>query len=154
MNKGTKIGKMKKFLSLEIGIEIKACLYFAIILFFYLAYQLIQGSLYASIIRMIEMVLTAYAMSYLQVYLLHNFDESERFDKKTGVWTLFCTALYTAVSFFFRWFDRNAAATLCYFLYMLFAYVCIFLIYKIKRDIDTVQLNQELEEFKKRKEEE
>lgn len=146
--------KMKKFLSLEIGIEIKACLYFAIILFFYLAYQVIQGSLYASIIRMMEIVLTAYAMSYLQVYLLHNFDEAERFDANVIVRTIFCSALYTAVSFFFRWYDRNMIATACYFLYMLFCYLCIFLIYKIKRDIDTVQLNQELEAFKKRKEEE
>ena len=148
------MNKMKKFISLEIGIEIKACLYFAIILFFYFAYQMIQGSLYASILRMIEIVLTAYAMSYLQVYLLHNFDEAERIDVHVVIRTLFCSALYTAASFFFRWYDRNPAATACYFLYMLLCYLCVFLIYKIKRDIDTAQLNQELEAFKKRREEE
>ncbi len=107
--------KMKKFLSLEIGIEIKACLYFAIILFFYWVYQVIQGSLYASIIQMIEIVLTAYAMSYLQVYLLHNFDEAERMDAAVVIRALFCSVLYTAVSFFFRWYDRNLTATVCYF---------------------------------------
>lgn len=144
--------KMKKFLSLEIGIEIKACLYFAIILFFYWAYLVIQGSLYASIIQMIEIVLTAYAMSYLQVYLLHNFDEAERMDAAVVIRALFCSVLYTAVSFFFRWYDRNVTATVCYFLYMLLCYLCVFLIYKIKRDIDTALLNQELEAFKKRKE--
>ena len=147
------MNKMKKFISLEIGIEIKACLYFAIILFFYFAYQVIQGSLYASIIRMIEIVLTAYAMSYLQVYLLHNFDEAERIDVHVVIRTLLCSVLYTAASFFFRWYDRNLIATICYFLYMLLCYLCVFLIYKIKRDIDTAQLNQELEAFKKRKEE-
>lgn len=146
-----KSDKIKKFLSLEIGIEIKACLYFAIILFFYFAYQLMQGSLYASIVQMAEIVLTAYAMCYLQVYLLHNFDEAERFNGKVILQTLFCAALYTAVSFFFKWYDRNAIATLCFFLYMFFAYVCVFLIYKIKRDIDTVLLNEELEAYKKRK---
>lgn len=144
--------KMKKFISLEIGIEIKACLYFAIILFFYFAYQAIQGSLYASIIRMIEMVLTTYAMSYLQVYLLHNFDESERIDVHVVIQALFCSVLYTAVSFLFRWYDRNLTATVCYFLYMLLCYLCVFLIYKIKRDIDTAHLNQELAAFKERKE--
>ena len=148
------MNKLKKFISLEIGIEIKACLYFAIILFFYFAYQVIQGSLYASITRMIEIVLTAYAMSYLQVYLLHNFDEAERIDVHVVIRTLFCSVLYTAASFFFRWYDRNLTATACYFLYMLLCYLCVFLIYKIKRDIDTAQLNQELEAFKKRKEEE
>ena len=148
------MNRIKKFISLEIGIEIKACLYFAIILFFYFAYQMIQGSLYASIIRMIEIVLTAYAMSYLQVYLLHNFDEAERIDVHVVIQTLLCSVLYTAVSFFFRWYDRNLTATVCYFLYMLLCYLCVFLIYKIKRDIDTALLNQELEAFKKRKEEE
>ena len=148
------MNKLKKFISLEIGIEIKACLYFAIILFFYFAYQVIQGSLYASIIRMIEIVLTAYAMSYLQVYLLHNFDEAERIDVHVVIQVFFCSVLYTTASFFFRWYDRNLIATACYFLYMLLCYLCVFLIYKIKRDIDTAQLNQELEAFKKRKEEE
>ena len=148
------MNKVKKFISLEIGIEIKACLYFAIILFFYFAYQVIQGSLYASIIRMIEIVLTAYAMSYLQVYLLHNFDEAEQIDVHVVIRALFCSVLYTAVSFFFRWYDRNLTATGCYFLYMLLCYLCVFLIYKIKRDIDTALLNQELKAFKKRKEEE
>ncbi|MCM1251357.1 MAG: DUF3021 family protein [Clostridium sp.] len=151
MKKGNKADKIKKFLSLEIGIEIKACLYFAIILFFYFAYRLTQGSLDASIIQMMEIVLTAYAMSYLQVYLLHNFDESERFDKTVAGGAFGCTLLYTAVSFFFRWYDRNLTATLCYFFYMLFCYACVFLIYKIKRDIDTAQLNQELKTFKNRK---
>lgn len=151
MSRKSKIDKIKKFLSLEIGIEIKACLYFAIILFFYLAYQVIQGSLYASIIRMMEIVLTAYAMSYLQVYLLDNFDESEHFNGKIIWRLLLCSILYTAASFFLKWFDRNLTATVCYFLYMLLCYVCIFLIYKLKRDFDTALLNQELEEFKKRK---
>lgn len=148
------MNKFKKFISLEIGIEIKACLYFGIIMFFYWAYLVIQGSLYASIIRMIEIVLTAYAMSYLQVYLLHNFDEAERIDVHVVIQALFCSVLYTAASFFFRWYDRNLTATVCYFLYMLLCYLCVFLIYKIKRDIDTALLNQELEAFKKRKEEE
>lgn len=151
MNKKSKMDKIKRFLSLEIGIEIKACLYFAIILFFYLAYRVIQGSLYASIIRMAEIVLTAYAMSYLQVYLLHNFDEAEQFDGKVMCSLLFCSTLYTAASYLFSWYDRNLTATACYFLYMLLCYGCIFLIYKLKRDFDSAQLNQELEEFKKRK---
>lgn len=145
--------KLKRFLSREAAIEIKACLYFAVILFFYFLYQVIQGSLYASIILMIEMILTTYAMSYIQVYLLKNFDESERFDKKVIARSLICAACYTAVSFFLGWYDRNKTATLCFFFYMIFCYVCIFLVFKIKRDIDTIQLNHELEHFKSKREE-
>lgn len=144
--------KFKKFLVLEAGIEIKACLYFSIILFFYFLYCFLQGSLFASIPRMVEMVLTAYAMNYLQVYLLHNFDEAEQFDIKVTVLSLFCAALYTAAGHWLNWFDRNPAATLCFFFYMILCYVCVFLVHKIKRDLDTVCLNRELEQFKRRKE--
>ena len=143
--------KFKKFLSLEIGIEIKACLYFSIILFFYLMYCFIQGSLFASIPLMAEMVFVVYAMNYLQVYLLRNFDEAERFDIKVTVLSFFCAALYTAISYWLNWFDRNPTATLCFFFYMILCYVCVFLVHKIKRDIDTARLNRELEQFKSRR---
>lgn len=144
--------KWKKFLSLEIGIEIKACLYFALILFYYFLYCVLKGNLYASILLMAEIVLTAYAMSYLQVYALHNFDESERFNAKVAVLSLLCSALYTAVSYALRWYDRNLTATVCFFGYMLLCYACTYLIFKIKRDIDTAHLNRELENFKKHRE--
>ena len=148
------MNKLKKFLSLEAGIEIKSCLYFAIILFFYFCYQIIQGSLYASILFMAEMVLSCYVIVYLQVYVLKNFDESEHFDKKIMGYSLLCAAGYTAVSYFFNWYGRNKIATVCFFFYMLLCYVCIFLVYKMKRDFDTLELNQELTNFKhKRKEE-
>lgn len=143
--------KWRRFLSLEIGIEIKACLYFSIILFYYMLYCFLQGSLYAGIVVIIEIVLTAYAMNYIQVYLLNNFDEAECLGKKEALLSVFCAAAYTAVSYFFGWYDRNRAATAGFFFYMLLCYVCIFLIFKIKRDIDTAQMNRELEDFKRQK---
>jgi len=143
--------RFRKILSLEIGIEIKACLYFSIILFFYFVYCIIRGSSYASIPSMFEMVLTAYAMNYLQVYLLQNFDEAERFDKKVTLSSFGCAALYTAISHWAGWFDKDPAAALCFFFYMILCYVCVFLIHKIKRDIDTAHLNRELEQFKNRR---
>lgn len=141
----------KKILLLEIGIEIKACLYFSIILFYYFLYQILQGDLYASIPIMVEMVLTVYAMNYVQVYLLKNFDEAERFDSKMTLLSVMCASIYTAISYFLSWYDRSVIFTAGFFFYMLLCYGCVFLIYKIKRDIDTVKLNQELEAFKNRK---
>ncbi|MCI8773840.1 MAG: DUF3021 domain-containing protein [Lachnospiraceae bacterium] len=143
--------KFKKFLSLEIGIEIKVCLYFSIILFFYFLYCMVQGSLDASIPLMAEMVLVVYAMNYIQVYLLWNFDESEQFDLKVTILSFIGAAVYTAVSYWLNWFDRNQTATLCFFFYMILCYICVFLVHKIKRDIDTVCLNRELEQFKSRR---
>lgn len=145
------MNRLKKFLSLEVGIEIKACLYFALILFFYFCYQIARGSLYAGILLMVEMVLTTYAMCYIEAYVLNNFDEAERFDKKTIICSVFCSAAYAAVSYFLNWYDKNIAVTAGFFGYMFFSYLCVFLCFKIKRDIDTAELNRELEEFKQRK---
>ena len=145
--------KIRRFLSAEIGIEIKACLYFSIMLFFYFFYRIIKGSFEASIPVMVKMVLTAYAMCYLQVYLLQNFDEAERFGVSVAVRSVFCTALYAAMSFLLGWFDRNPAVTFWFFLYMLLTFICVFLIYKLKRDIDTALLNRELELYKRKKDE-
>lgn len=146
--------RFKRFLSMEIGIEIKACLYFSIILFYYFLHRVVQGSYAAGIPVMIEMVLTSYAMSYLQVYLLQNFDEAERFGAGVAGRSVFCTALYTVIAYLFRWFDGNLTVTFCFFPYMLITYLCVFLIYKLKRDIDTAQLNRELERFKSRRDKE
>ena len=143
--------RFKRIISLEIGIEIKACLYFSIILFFYFVYCIIRGSFYASIPLMAEMVVTVYAMNYFQVYLLQNFDESEHFDKKVACLSLMCSVLYAVICYWLKWFDRNPTATWCFFFYMILCYICVFLIHKIKRDIDTAHLNRELEQFKNRK---
>ena len=145
------MSRLKKYLSSEIGIEFKAGLYFFTILFFYCLYRIGQGSFQADIIIMAEMIFVAYVMGYIQVFLLGNFDEGESFGIREGLSSLLCSALYTATSFVLNWYDRSIMATMAFLLYMLFCYICMFLVYKIKRDIDTELLNQELEEFKKRK---
>ena len=146
--------RFKKFLLLETGIEVKSCLYFSILLFFYFLYCIFQGRLDASILLMAEMVLTAYAMNYLQVYLLNNFDEAEQLDSGVMGRSLLCSALYAAFGHLLGWVDRNHMATVLFFLYMVLTYGCVFLIYKIRRDIDTVKLNRELAQFKNRRESE
>lgn len=143
--------KFKRYLSAEIGIEFKACLYFFAVLFFYSMYRITQGSYSASIVLMAEMILTTYVMGYVQVYLLNNFEEAERFGKKEVMSVLFCTAVYTTASYFLNWYDKNITATLIFFFYILLCYISVFLIYKLKREIDTAELNRELEHFKNRK---
>lgn len=144
------MSRLKKYLASEIAIEFKAGLYFFAILFFYSMYRIWQGSFSASIIIMAEMISATYIMGYIQVYFMGNFDEAEQFGIKVGVASVFCSVIYTFVSFLFRWFDRNVTVTVLFFAYILFCYVCMFLVYKIKRDIDTIMLNQELDQFKKR----
>ena len=144
-----KISLWEKYLTKEIGIEFKACLYFFAILFFYSMYRIWQGSFFASIVVMAEMILATYVMGYIQVYLLGNFDEAEQFGWREMLASIFCSAVYTMVSFLGKWFDQNITVTILFFCYILFCYICVFLVYKVKRDVDTAMLNQELENFKR-----
>lgn len=145
------MNRFKNYLSTEIAIEYKACLYFYAILFFYCLYCIAEGSFSANIIIMAEMIATAYIMGYIQVYLLRNFDEGEKLGIFECMAILLCAVLYSGISYLFHWFERNRAVTIGYFFYTVFLYVCMFWVNKIKRDIDTKQLNEELEEFKKKK---
>lgn len=143
--------KFKTCLGAEIIIEYKACLYFGCVLAFACFYALYQGIYYVSIPHLFEMIFTAYFVGYLQVYVLHNFDEAEQIDQRGVISAVICTGLYTVVSWLFGWFGRNAVATVLFIAYMLFVYFCIYLINKIKRAIDTENLNGMLQEFKREK---
>ena len=140
---------IKKALLAEVRIEFKACLYFFAILFFYCVYRMIQGSFQADMLVMLEMILTTYAMGYIQVYLLRNFEESERLGGFEWLASLGCSLLYVGVSHLFAWFDRRLVAELLYFGYMMVCFVSVFWIYYIRRHWDTEELNQELEAFKR-----
>lgn len=141
----------KKYLSFEIGIDFKTCIYSFIVLFFYCIYRIFQGSLLASIITMGEMIASAYMIGYIQVYLLKNFDEAEQLGILECFAVFLCSTLYTVVSYILDWYDRNISATLLFFLYMIICYLSVFLAYKIKRDMETAALNRELEDFKRLK---
>ncbi len=141
----------KKYLFFEVRIDFKTCIYFFMILFYYSVFTILQGRLSASIIIMAEMIAAAYMIGYIQVYLLKNFDEADRLGRQEIVSVFLCSLLYTFISYFFNWYDRNIPATVIFLLYMLLCYLSIFLAYKVKRDMETAELNRELEYFKKMK---
>ena len=142
----------RRFLLAEVRIEFKACLYFFAILFFYCMYRIIsQGSFQADMIVMAEMILTTYAMGYVQVYLLKNFEESERLGAFELLASLGCSLFYALLGHLLSWFDRARLPELLFFAYVLLCYVSIFCIYYVRRHWDTEELNQELETFKKSK---
>ena len=137
----------ERFLTKEIGIEFKACLYFFAILFFYCVYRLAMGIYDAGILHMAEMILICYVMGYIQVYVLWNFDESDVLGGKEWAGMLICTLFYSLLSYFLSWFDRKIWMSLIFALYLLLAYFCVFLIYLFKRRIDDKVLNEELKLF-------
>ena len=143
----TKVTLWELYLTKEIGIEFKACLYFFAILFFYCVVRIIGGSFVADMLHMMEMILACYVIGYIQVYLLWNFDEADALRGKEISGMVICTAVYTVLSYLFKWFDRNLIATFIFAAYVLLCYVCVFLIYKSKRYIDDKKLNEDLRLF-------
>ena len=135
------------YLTKEIGIEFKACLYFFSILFFYCVYRMIGGSFVADILHMTEMIFTCYIIGYLQVYVLWNFDEADEFGLKVCIGTAICTLIYCGISYLFSWFDKNLLVTGLFAIYIIVVYLCVFLIYKSKRIIDDKRLNEDLRLF-------
>jgi len=149
-----KLSLWERYLTQEIGIEFKACLYFFAILFYYCVQRLVSGDVTAEILHMTEMILLCYAIGYLQVYAFRNFDEAERLQGRELAGMLVCTAIYTGLSFAFSWFDRSIGWTIGFAVYVLFLYLCVFLIYLTKRRIDDKKLNEDLKLFQARSEKE
>ncbi len=138
----------EKYLTKEIGIEFKACLYFFAILFFYCMYRICMGVYDASILHMTEMIFTCYFIGYAQVYLLWNFDEADSLGGKEIAGIAICTGIYSVLSYLFSWFDKQVLLTLGFAAYLIVCYVCVYFIYKSKRLIDDKQLNEDLALFK------
>ena len=59
-----KVTLWELYLTKEIGIEFKACLYFFAFLFFYCVFRIIGGVYEASILHMTELIFTCYFIGY------------------------------------------------------------------------------------------
>ncbi|MBQ7943648.1 MAG: DUF3021 domain-containing protein [Lachnospiraceae bacterium] len=152
MNKKNQgISVWMRLLAQEIGVEFKASIYFLCVLAFYAIYRLLCGSLEASILHMVEMVCMTYVMGYVQLYLFDNFDEGEQLRGKEICYLLLCASIYALVSYWGRWFEGDIMVSVVFELYMIFAYFCAFLIYKIKRSVDEKLLNADLRAFQERR---
>ncbi|MCR5722322.1 MAG: DUF3021 domain-containing protein [Lachnospiraceae bacterium] len=147
MSKKNKLTLWERYLTKEIGIEFKACLYFFAILFFYCMYRLTQGIFDAGMLHMAEMILAAYIIGYLQVYVFWNFDEADSLGGREWLGLGVCTAIYSLLSYFLKWFDKNIWVTAGFAAYVVLMYVCVFFIYKSKRRIDDKKLNEDLKLF-------
>ena len=147
MKNKKKVTLWELYLTKEIGIEFKACLYFFAFLFYYCVFRLINGVYDASILHMTELILACYIIGYIQVYLLWNFDEADSFRVKEIAGMVICTIVYSLLSWLFNWFNKNLLVTLIFAAYILLVYVCVYLIYKYKRIIDDKKLNEDLKLF-------
>ncbi len=147
MKDDTKLTLWERYLTNEIGIEFKACLYFFAILFYYCVFRIIGGHFDAGILHMTEMIFTCYFIGYAQVLIFWNFDEANQLGTKECTGMVICTFLYCLVSYLGGWFERKIGVTLIFAAYILITYLCVYLIYKTKRKIDDKKLNEELRLF-------
>ena len=147
MSKKNKLTLWERYLTKEIGIEFKACLYFFAILFFYCMYRLVLGIFDAGMLHMAEMILAAYIIGYLQVYVFWNFDEADTLGGREWLGIGVCTVIYSLLSYFLKWFDKNIWVTVGFAAYVVVMYICVFFIYKSKRRIDDKKLNEDLRLF-------
>ena len=115
-----KVSLWERYLTKEIGIEFKACLYFFGVLFYYCTYRLCIGVTVAEILHMAEMIFLTYAVGYLQVYVFWNFDEADAINKKELIGIIICTIIYTVVSYIGNWFDKNPYVTFGFAAYIVF----------------------------------
>ena len=150
MNKKTT--KFQRYLAIEVGVDIKTCLYFFVFLFYYAVYRLCSGLRDASILHMAELMCVTYIMCYMQYLFMNNFDEGDKFGAREIGLSLIGTVIYTAVSWLFNWFGRSMGWTIGFAVYVVFSYLCVYLSYKIKREFDGKVLNADLKSFKDRHE--
>lgn len=141
--------KLWNLLKNEIVIEYKACLYFSCLISFYCVYLLCRGVYSVSILSLCEMILMAYFVGYLQIYVLHDFDEAEKFGKREATSAFLCTCIYAGVSGVLGWFEGNVWVTVLFSGYIFLCYLCVYLINKIRRKVDTDRLNDMLTAYKK-----
>ena len=147
MKEKRKVSLLEQYLTKEIGIEFKACLYFFAILFLYCIFRLVEGSHDASILHLAEMIISCYLICYIQVYCFGNFDGADSIKAREIIGILVCSVIYCVISYFCGWFYKKISYTLIFAAYLLLIYVCIFLVYRVKREIDDKILNEELKSF-------
>ena len=138
------------YLTRKIGVEIKCCLMFFLILCFYCTYRWIVNFTQAGIIHMLEMVLLAYLIGWIQNLLHYDFDEVDALNIRVWMSVIISSLVYAVVGHFAGWFDGSIGVCIGYGGYMVCAYLCAYLIYKMKRTIDAKHLNEDLHQFQKR----
>ena len=145
---------VEQYLTKKIGAEIKCCLTFLLILTFYCIYRWGCGFEEAGIIHMLEMVMLAYVMEWIQVLMHSDFDEVDRLSGKEWLLIFVGSVVYGVAGHFCGWFDGKIVVGIGFGAYMVCAYLCTFLVYKIKRVIDAKYLNEDLKHFQERRKKE
>ena len=141
--------RFERYLENEIIIDFKTCAYFFCMAFFYCCYRISQGSFQASIVFLFEMIVDAYVVGYIQVYLFRNFDEAPGIGRREAAGLLVCSLIHGLAAHLLGWFDGKRKAAVWFTLFMAVCYLTLYVCNRIRRRVDTEKLNRMLAEFKK-----
>lgn len=140
----------ERWLTIKIGVEIRCCLTFFLMAFFYCVYRLVTGSAEASIWHLTEMIAVAYLFGWVQALLHADFDEMDRVGLKEAAVMILGAAVYTLTAVLGGWFGGSALVNGLFMVYMVGCGLSTVLICWIKRTIDARLLNAELQAFQQR----
>ena len=143
--------KWEEVLSQEIAIKYKSGIYSLCHLLYCALYLLSQQRDQIGLFQLAEIVLLAWFINHLQVYFLDNFDEADQISGKWWLSAILCSILYMLVAGHLSWFGGDKLATIGFSFFQLFCYLGVYINNKIKRQIDSKQLNKQLQDFKQRR---
>lgn len=142
----------ENILSREIAIKYKAGIYSLCHLFYIAMFLITRQKFHINLVQLAQIVLLAWFVNHIEIYLFGNFDEADRLTRKWWLSSLICSVLYMLSAYWLNWFGGNGHVLIGFGVYQLFCYWGIYINNKIKRHIDSKQLNHQLDQFKKRKE--
>lgn len=141
---------IERWITIKIGVEVRCCLSFFLMLFFYCVYRLLGGVTEANIWHISEMIAIAYLFGWVQALLHADFDEMDRLGLREWAVIISGSVVYGLTAWLGGWFDKSVIAAMLFALYMIGCGLCTLLIYYIKRSIDAKLLNDNLKEFQHR----
>ena len=143
--------KWEEVLSQEIAIKYKSGIYSLCHLLYCALYLISQQRDQIGLFQLAEIVLLAWFINHLLVYFLDNFDEADRIRGKWWFSAILCSSLYMIAAGLLKWLGRDKLATIGFGFFQLFCYIGVYINNKIKRQIDSKQLNKQLQDFKQRR---
>lgn len=143
--------KWEHVLSKEISIKYKAGIYSLCHLFYIAIFLMNQQIFQISLAQLAQIVLLAWFINHIEIYIFDNFDEADRISLKWWLSVLICSILYMIAAYVMKWFQGDSQVLLGFGAYQIFCYWGVYINNKIKRHIDSKQLNQQLNQFKKKK---
>ncbi len=141
---------LENYISKKFRAELKCCLMWMYLVCYYCVYRRICGVAEAETIHLLEMLFAAYIVQWVQVLIHSDFDEIDGLALKEYLFIVISSSAFSGMGMLLGWFDGNIAVTAGFFGYMICAYLCTFMVYKIKRMIDAKILNGDLKRFQER----